>query len=169
MNKLSILREAFEKKELSKEVQDYMDAITNGIKSTFPDSYVSASFDSNLGEAITIYFTIGKDNSEYINQISDNDPLYTSIMLATKTINGFKGGEVLPSELEMSPLRFRKFYLKGYDFFKNPKAFVKVPFSKKTGNPEVVKKYIIDYFKKVKQLLIANKDNLQSDILKSKI
>ncbi len=59
------------------------------IKSIFPNSNVICKYDENIINGITIWFTFGKDKSEYANGISQNDIGYSTYHIYGKGRNDF--------------------------------------------------------------------------------
>jgi hypothetical protein len=47
----------------------------------FPNSVCVAKFETNLGPAVSVGITLGKDKSEYPNNIINNDPLFTHFFI----------------------------------------------------------------------------------------
>lgn len=86
MKELQQIREACttmnEAKTLTPEAEKYIGGIQSSIKNLFPNSAVKVSGGSGIGsDSIFITFTIGKDKSEWSNGISQNDPMYHSIII----------------------------------------------------------------------------------------
>ena len=139
-------------------------AIEEQVKRIFPDSMANVGFSNNLMSSITLYFTLGKDKSEYINGYWDNDPAKTIFHISGKVIEDIKDdGEITgPLSCEM---------LTGSIYTKPPKdsylamGRIKVPYRKTTGTPEKIIESIKKHFTNLKKTLQDNRENLTDDSL----
>jgi hypothetical protein len=126
------------------------------IKEIFPNSHVNAKFSSNIMNSITIWFTLGKDKSEYANGIAQNDPLWQILHVENMSKEG-----VLEPKLKIISTIAGRLSLKNY-------TRVKTGWRNYQGSPEQIIEHIRKYFTNVKQVLIANKDNIDV-IVKDKV
>lgn len=127
-----------------------IDLMANDIKNIilkyFKRSYAHVKATHNLGDSIIITFALGKDGSEWANNIIHNDPAHTLIF-----VRGFnKDGSLLDkqqTEMSMGGLR-----LAG--------ERIRIPYNKKTGTKDQVLKHIDQYFKKLRELVDEHKGHI---------
>jgi len=137
---------------------EWTKSLESEIKKIFPKSAVYVGLDSGIGKHITIFFTIGKDKSEYANKIEHNDPARHILMIHLNddvtndsslpdkmALELVTGGSILVAPPKDSFLAFGR---------------AKIGFRKKTGTPNQIFKHVINYFKKMKTVWLANKNNL---------
>jgi hypothetical protein len=129
--------------------------IKKAILSIFPDSYVTAKFKVTLGEAISIFFLLGKDSTEWVNSIEHNDPAYTRLFV----YNMKRDGSIT------EPLTLERSTSSGGILVKatDPNyayGHLKVPFRKTTGDADAILKAVKAYFEKLKKTLQDNRDKL---------
>ena len=124
------------------------------IKKIFPKSWVDAKFSSSFYPSITVMFTLTpKDKS---NVTRHNDPVYHDLVIDGISKDGILGDKVtvdvnIGGTINITPkpgsyLAFDK---------------LKVGWRKKTDVPDKIVKYIGDYFKKLKQMILSNKDKMR--------
>jgi hypothetical protein len=131
----------------------------------FPKSMVKAEFSKRMYASIWVYFTLGKDKSEYINGYSEND-----IAVMSFRIDG-KGGKELPEDGSLTgdvqvENTNASFSVKPPEGSYLAFGRVKVPFKKISGPPEKIVDYIKKYFITFKKALQANRDNIPDEDLK---
>lgn len=134
------------------------DELQKNIQEIFPESLVHVSVRKHAlggGNYIAVYVTLGKNKEEYPNDIANNDSMYHSIIVDGVDESGNPKGDKVNVEGGQS----------GYILIKstNPMlAFerIKTGWRNFSGNREQVVKRLTDYFKKLKQTLIENKDKL---------
>ena len=143
--------------EAKLDVNSYIKSVENVIKKYFPKSFISVSFSTNIVPSILVRFAIGKDKSEWSNGIWQNDPMWHTIHIGMGQIK--KDGEIPEKLTAESPVA-------GNIMTKDFKR-IKVGFRKKTGTPDQVLKHLDAFYKKAKQLFVANKDKI-ADIVKDK-
>ncbi len=120
--------------ELAKEIE-------NIIKKHFPNSLTFAKFSNNLYPSIRLTFALGKDKSQWSNGIIHNDPAHHVFI-----IEGFDKEGNLGEKIAIEGHIGSGVYTKP-----NASGKVTIPFRKKTGKPELVKKHIDAYFAKLKE------------------
>ena len=138
-------------------VDEFVKNLESAIKKIFPKSFIQVYADTNLGSSITFKFALGKDRSEWTNGIIQNDALFHVFMIGW---NSFKEGTFIKDKivadlsvggsLKVSPSEGSR-----YAFEK-----IKIGWRKKTATPEKMISSMADYFKKVKDVLMKNKDRL---------
>jgi hypothetical protein len=153
-NPVKLVESSFKEEETDAAL--FSKELENEIQKIFPKSNIKVIPKNILGDLdVMVYFTLGKNESEYVNKISKNDPAYhiLSISGAEKT------GEILkPLTLDVD---------QGAGFMINPPEGshlamdrIKVPFRKATGDKNKIKKALVDYFIKLKTELKKNVDNI---------
>lgn len=141
-------------------VDDFVNKLDSIIRKHFPKSHVNVQVSKNLGKEIDVFFTLGKNKSEWVNKIAENDPLYHRFMLAW---NAFEDNEFTKDkfEAELSVGGSLK-------VLPGPKSYmafdrVKIGWRKKTGTPEAILKHFDNYFNKMKKVLKDNFDNMTEE------
>jgi len=134
-----------------KDAPTFATELEKKIKAIMPKSYVSVHYSTNIAKSISITFTFGKDNSEYNNNIRENDRGHTKIYIGMG-----RGGNVvdeLPEKMQAESTIGNGIKVTDPT---GRYAFVteKLVFRKKTGNAAQIEKAILDYFKKFKELYI---------------
>lgn len=141
------------------DADDFVTKIQKTISKIFSKSFVKVNLSKRLGKTIQISFLLGKDKSEWINGIPENDPMKHMLFI---WLDRMGDDNILPDKIgiELS---------QGGDLTVRPKegshlAYdrVKIGWRKKTGTPEQILKHIDNYFKKAKQVLLKNKDRMSS-------
>lgn len=141
-------------------VDELVTALEEAISAIFPNSYVDVNFSEKLGKDITIRFALGKDTSEFPNGYFDNDRARQVMMVAYDQIND---DNTLFDKINIGLIKGGYIIISNYDR-------IKVGFRKKTDTPERIVQYIDNYFKKLKQVLIENADQMQDpEFIKSKL
>jgi hypothetical protein len=149
-------------------VDEFVKSLETEIKKIFPKSYIEVRASTNLGASISLRFALGKDKSEWQNGIIQNDPLFHAFMIGW---NSFTEGHFIKDKIEAE-------LSVGGGLKVDPAAGshmaydrVKIGWRKKTAPPDKMVKAIGDYFKKVKQVLMSNKDRItcrDMELLKNK-
>jgi hypothetical protein len=130
---------------------DFMAKIDSTIKSIFPDSYIVVNSRALGGDSIMIKFALGKDRSEWENEIIENDPIYNIYWMhdsIDKTTGNMKPTFAIESNMTSISL-------------KNFAGRIKTGWMKKTGTPEKILEHIKKHFTKIKDLAKQNKDKLE--------
>lgn len=148
--------------ENNEQTQQICDTLTNEIKKIFPDCGISCKYTKFMGDgSIDLGFTFGKDNSEYQNGIIRNDDFFNHIDIRLVAGNKWNVESSSASSFSRKPNKE----------LPNEKwlAFGRV----KTGwrnfstyDEKVVIKRIVEFYKKVKGLLVENKHQLTETTLK---
>jgi hypothetical protein len=131
------------------------------IKAIFPNSGVSAKVTGHILPSISIFFTLGKDTTEFANGYAENDPAMQRITvwldkLPLKVESGSAGTFTIKAPVG-SHLAYGR---------------VKVGWRNFTADESKVADKIAAYFMKLRNALIANIDNIDPrdlDLVKSKI
>ncbi len=134
-----------------KDGNEMAEEIGKEIQKIFPKSAVLSRFSKNLTTGITVYFTLGKDKSEYANGISHNDPMHMTIFIGTGEFG--EQGEI-PNKLQLDISHAGVLHLD--NFAKK----IKFGWRNKKGSPEQIVKTIVDYFKKARKIYDENKDKV---------
>lgn len=148
--------------ENNEQTQQICDTLTSEITKIFPESGVSCKYTKFLSDgSIDLNFTFGKDSSEYSNGIINNDDFLNRINIRLVAGNTWKVESSSAASFSRKPnkeLPSEKYL-----------AFGRV----KTGwrnfstyDEKVVIKRIVEFYKKVKGLLIENKHQLTDVTLK---
>jgi hypothetical protein len=152
-------------KESQISASDYAEDLGKAISSIFPKSLVQVQAGKSLGDPhVYILFAVGKDKSNWVNGILQND-----ISLTKAFIYGITPEGMMADRIEFDPFQGGGILVKpdpgSYMAFGN----VKVGLRKKTGSPEQVFKHIVNYFTKLRTALKANYDQIpdeQKELLK---
>ena len=151
------------RESISDNANDLAIEIENTIKKIFPKSAVKAEFNSRMYPSITVWFTLGKDKSEYINGIEQNDIAHMRLTIDGKGQEIGKDGEIKGLlQVENSSPSFRIKSESPYMAF----GRMKVPFRKASGSSEKIVEYIKKYFITFKKALQDNKDKIPDNDLK---
>lgn len=132
--------------------------IGNDIKEIFPKSYVRSYVLHHLGTSIDVRFTLG-DKGEWANNIINNDPAHTMMMIGFDQIN--KDGSLqdkITAEQSIGGL-----IIKPEPGSHMARGRVRVIMRKKTDTPEKIVKHVKDYFLKLKETIKSNIDNMMDD------
>jgi hypothetical protein len=145
--------------------QEMIKKLEDELKPIFPDSFMKIVYNTNLNRTIIIYFALGKDNSEYINNIRDNDPMHNIIFIGNYGPE-IKTDGTLPEKINVKSAFFG---LKGH----TKEGYKKLAnLRQKTDTPEKIISYLKKYFLNLKELAKENLDlipkNIQYKILESK-
>lgn len=149
-------------------VDDFVSNLESTVKKIFPKSFILSKASTNLGSSISLVFALGKDRSEWVSGIIENDPLFHRFMIGW---NSFAEGRFIKDKIEAE-------LSTGGSLKINPEqgshmAFgrAKIGWRKKTDTPDKIVDYIGNYFKKVKKVLMDNKENIPArdmELLKNK-
>lgn len=141
-------------KEASIDATSFVGELESSVKKVFPDSYVSVSYGAFGKESINISVLLGKDKSEWVNGISQNDPLNFSAWCHDCIDDNGNMKDTITIEFKGASLSIKS---------DNPMlAFgrVKIPVRKKSGTPEEVLKHIVQMAEKAKQIIKQNLDKM---------
>ena len=142
-------------------VADYVKALETAVQHVLPKSYVECLFSKNLGKSITLYVTLGAKGETKVTL--HNDPMYHVISLDSVPYDNFPDDGNLPDKLSadcsMSGLMVTPAEGSLYAFDR-----VKTGWRNKTGTPDAILNYIVEYFKKVKNIVKENKDRLPKNL-----
>lgn len=148
--------------ENNEQTQQMCDTLTTEIKKIFPDCGVSCKYTKFLGDgSIDLAFTFGKDSSEYSNGIINNDDFFNHINI--RLVAGNKWNAESSSAASFSRKPNKELPNEKYLAYGRVKTGWR-NFS--TYDEQVVIKKIIEFYKKVKGLLIENKHQLTETTLK---
>lgn len=146
-------------------VDEFVKNLETEIKKVFPKSHVTIRASTNLGASIRLWFTLGKDRSQWVNGIAENDPVYHIISIAWNSFmdNHFIKDKIVAEltvggSLHAIPAPESRF---AYD----P---IKIGFRKITATPNDMPKKIGAYFKKMKDVLVKNRDRVPHPELNGK-
>lgn len=150
------------KKQANEDVIAWTKKLDEELKQILPKSFIQARFVTRLGKSIQIDMTLGKDKSEYAHGIEHNDPLRQTIFIWSEPSDSWSESG-LPEKMKAEN--------QGGILFVEPEAGsqyargrVKLGWRNKTATPDVIFKYIVDYVKKVKQIIKENNDKLPKEI-----
>ena len=104
-----------------------------------------------------MYFALGKDRSEWANGIIQNDSLYHLMMIGW---NSFTEDHFIKDKIEAELTVGGRLKIDPQGGSRMAFDFVKIGWRKKKDTPEKIINHIVSYFKKVKQVLMDNKDKL---------
>lgn len=138
-------------------VSDFVKTLESSIKKIFPTSLISIKSATNLGASIHLYFALGKDRSEWANGIIQNDSLYHLMMIGW---NSFTEDHFIKDKIEAELTVGGRLKIDPQGGSRMAFDFVKIGWRKKKDTPEKIINHIVNYFKKVKQVLMDNKDKL---------
>jgi hypothetical protein len=141
-------------------VDEFVKKLEATIKKIFPKSYIQIYASKNLGASITFRFALGKDKSEWVNGIIQNDPLFHTWMIGW---NSFTEGHFIKDKIEADMSVGGTLKIKPEEGSYMAFGRVKIGWRKKTDTPDKIIKHFDNYFKKVKQTLKSNKDNLPDE------
>lgn len=155
------LMEAYNKileaKKAPMTVDEFMKELEKAIRKSFPKSYVNIQASTNIGASIHVVFAIGKDKSEWSNGIIQNDPMIHKFMIGFRQFSeGVFTSEKILAELSQGGTLMIMPEEGSYMAF----GSVKLGWRKKTATPDKIVKHFENYFKKAKQILKNNEDNL---------
>jgi len=127
----------------------------------FPDSNIVVRYEKGMGHHLYLGFTLGKDKTEYNNGIWENDVAAHKIMFHIK--NNTYSSSRISGNIYAKPEPGS--YMAG--------RMIKAPWREfTTPDSKVVVKKVVDYFTKLKQLLIDNVDelhNFNADLVRQKL
>jgi len=138
-------------------VDEFVKELESTIKKIFPKSYIQVQASTNLGSSIHLQFALGKNKSEWENGIIHNDPLHHKWMIGW---NSSTEGHFIKDKIEAELLIGNSLSIKPEEGSYMAQGRVKIGWRKKTAPPDKLIKYFGDYFKKVKKVLMDNKDKL---------
>lgn len=138
-------------------VDEFIKKLEDGVKKIFPRSFIQIYSGKNLGSSITFKFALGKDKSEWNNGIIHNDPLFHVWMIGWESFqdNGFTKDKI-PAELSIGG----SLAVRPQEGSYMAQGRAKIGWRKKTAPPDKIIQHFIAYFKKMKKVLVDNKDNL---------
>lgn len=140
---------------------DYVKALEDAVQKVLPKSYVDCIFSKNLGKSITLYVTLGAKGETQVTL--HNDPMYHVISINTIPYDNFPDDGELPEKLSaecsMGGLMVTPAKGSMYAFDR-----VKTGWRNKTSTPDGILNYIVEYFKKVKNIVKENKDRLPKNL-----
>ncbi len=138
-------------------VDEFTSGLESVIKKVFPKSFVRVTASTNLGASIGLVFALGGGKNEWSNGIIENDVLFHRFMIGW---NSFTEGHFIKDKIvaELSTGGSLKIDPAEGSYY----AFdrVKIGWRKKTAPPDKMIKSMGDYFKKVKKVLVDNKDKI---------
>lgn len=141
----------------STDAETFANMIQNTIRKNFSKSFVRVSFDKRLGKSIQISFLLGKDKTEWANQIPENDPMKHMFFI---WLNKMGDDDILPEKIGIELSQGGYLLVRPKEGSHLAYDRVKIGFRKKTGTPEQILKHVDTYFKKAKQVLLKNKDRM---------
>lgn len=139
------------------EADDFAGKIQKTIEKIFPKSFVHVRFKKNLGKSIQISFLLGKDKSEWINGIPENDPMKHMFFI---WLDRMGDDNIIPDKISIELSQGGSLYVMPKEGSHLAYDSVKIGWRKKTGTPEQILKHIDDYFKKAMKVLKNNKDRM---------
>lgn len=132
--------------------QEICDAIAVSFIKQFPNSNINVSISHNLGTCLYVKFTLGANREEYANKIIQNDPMFQVITVDGLTKEGFSSKLTIEGGSGVDIKDPNPAY-----YCKRVKVFRKAS----VDTPEKVVKKLDGYFKKLKQTVIDNADQIQ--------
>lgn len=145
-------------------VHDFVSKLEAAIRKVFPKSYVEVRASSNLGKSIGVRFALGKDKSEWVNGIIQNDPLFSSWMVGWQSFDDEGNWTKDKIEAELSTGGTLKIIPEPGSHMAFSSA--KIGWRKKTAPPDKIIQHFANYFKKAKKVLKDNKDKIPSEDMK---
>lgn len=157
----------FLNKNANQDVEKWVEKLDAELKQILPKSFIQVRFVTRLGKSIQVDMTLGKDRSEWANGIEHNDPLRQTIFIWAESQHDKWPESGLPEKLKAEnsggTLLVKPAPGSFYAFDR-----VKLGWRNKTGTPDVIFKYIVDYVKKVKNIITENNDKLPYENIKNK-
>lgn len=150
-------------------VSEFIKNLENAVKKIFPKSFVKINASTNLGSSIHMVFALGKDRSEWINGIIENDPLFHRFMIGW---NSFQEDTFIKDKIVAELSVGGNLKILPDEGSHLAQGRIKIGWRKKTAPPDKIIQHFTNYFKKVKKTLIDNKDKLFADdaeLMKKKI
>lgn len=143
VEKENIMKEEFNQEQFESQLE-------TAFKEQFPNGVFSIKLDKGFGSAhFVIRFTM-LSKEDWPNKIWQNDPINTIIFVETPSDDMFEAVLVSGGRLSVNPPAGSFMAM----------DLIKIPFRKTKGSPEKIVKYLADYFKKIKQTVIDNQDNI---------
>ena len=157
--------------QLNESVEDSADDLSKELKKVilkhFPKSMAQAKFSKSLVPSVVVWFTIGKDKSEYPSGIYDNDPVLQMFM-----IYGFSKDGRPSDKIQLEQHRGGGFTIKPVKNKYMAYETHKVKLRKTTGTPQKIIATMDKYFAKLKAELKKNLSAMTDEhqqLVKSKI
>lgn len=145
------------------------DELEAKIRATFPDSFVNVKIGTGLsGGTISIGFLLGKDKTEWQNQIQHNDPARHSIMIFL----GDKNTDIVPNNADVQLAQGGSISVKPPQGSYLAYGRVKTGWRNFKGDGPTIVRKIDAYFKKLKEVIKDNVDNMvprDAELAKKKI
>lgn len=143
--------------ETKMSVSDFVSKLESTIKKIFPKSFIRVAASKNLGSSIDVTFTLGKDKSQWENGIIHNDPLHHKWMVGW---NSFVEDSFVKDKIEAEISLGGSLTVEPEEGSHMAFGRVKIGWRKKTSPPDKIIKHFENYFKKMKKVLMDNKDKL---------
>jgi hypothetical protein len=136
-------------------VDEFTAKLKSTIKKHFPKSKVEAWSSTNLGSSISLSFALGKDKSEWVNGIIENDPLLHRFMIGW---NSFAEGRFIKDKIQAELTIGGSMLVEPEEGSRMAYGRKKIGWRKKTDTPEKIITHFDNYFKKMKKVL---KDSIE--------
>lgn len=146
--------------------EDFIKNLKGSVKALFPKSLVEVTYNHRLGKDISLTVALGNEG-EWTNGIIQNDPLLQTVFFEAVHPEEYTDDGGLPSlmraensrgSLKVAPAQGSRF---AFDV-------IKLGWKNKTDNPQNILKYVVNYFRKTKQVIQDNLDRLP-ERLKNKV
>lgn len=135
----------------NKPLDDFKKILKSEVQKIFPKSFVSVGGWDNF---VSLKFTLGKNESEYELGHFVNDPLY--IILTMHFKENLKGSiELLNGSRIKVPPKSDSIYAWDY---------VNIGWKDKSGSSDSLLQHVVNYFKKVRQIVNKNKHLLPKQL-----
>ena len=119
----------------------------------FPNSYIDGGFKNNLYPSIVMRIALGKDKTEFLNGIIQNDPIFTSILVDGMNDNGVIGEKITLDGGGLGVSVKSSVPHLAYET-------VKIPLRKTTGSPDRILSTLDRAFGNLAKAVSQNADNL---------
>lgn len=146
-------------------VDEFVKNLEAEIKKVFPKSLVTIRASTNLGASITLWFALGGNKSQWASGIVENDPVYHIMHIGW---NSFMDGHFIKDKIVAELSVGGSLHAlpgEGSRYAYDP---IKIGFRKITADPNSMIKKIGMYFKKVKDVLVKNRDRVPHPELNGK-
>jgi len=153
------------------EQETWAQKLQNEIQEIFPKSFVRCIVDNKSsfgGVWITLQMTLGGKGETEVTL--HNDPMYGLFFIqnAQDRHGSFPSDGTMPEKIMVDTNIGGSLHVKPDQPSMYAYERVKLNWRKKTGTPDVVAQYIVNYFKKAKEIIKENKERLP-EYLKNKI
>lgn len=141
-------------------VSEFMKQLEAAIRKYFPKSFVRIQSSKNLGSSIFLSFAIGKDKSQWLNGIFENDPVASKFMIG---FDSFADDKFIKDKILAEIISGGSLTIKPEPGSHLAFSRVKLGWRKKTATPDKIIKHFENYFKKMKKIVNDHKEDIPDD------